>query len=141
MDGHGERTMSRKILAIRFVLVIAYIAAVVLARYLILDKAKTVSFNNSPVQQALNNSFKLSAGYLPIVGKDYSIAGVKYFDGGQWAVVSLKPIGTSADPGTVVLTKQAGGYRAVLGPSNFFQASDTASLPADVANYLEGVAK
>ena len=110
------------------------------ARYFILDRARLVTLSADPLYSALAGSLQSGpyGSYLPVEGKDYTVGSVKYFDNGQWAVVSVVPVGTSSDPSSVVLQKQGKTYRTVIGPSNSFLGTNMAGLPADLVKYLNG---
>jgi hypothetical protein len=105
---------------------------------LILGGARPISLKQDSLTSAVENSFVVSEAnsYLPIDGLDYSISGINYFDNG-WAVAALKPINNLSDPGRVVLRQIGGSYRALIGPSNFFDDNDYAKLPVDVANFIK----
>jgi len=118
---------------------LSFIAIVISGRYVILGRAKIVSLKTDAISSAIEQSFKSSGqgSYAPIEGKDYRIAGVRYFDNNQWVVVAIAPLGTSADSAKTVLQQVGSGYKKVLGPTNFFQDSDLAPLPGDVSIFLK----
>jgi hypothetical protein len=131
--------MIDKRLVNRMAVLIILIAAAIGGRYIILDRAKPVSLKKDSLASAVEVSLAPvnPNSYLPIEGKDYTIGNVNYFQNGQWAVVSLKPIGTSSDPAKLILTKKNGSYQKFIGPSNFFPSSELVSLPNDLVNFLK----
>ena len=130
--------MNRSGVGIRVIVVLVLVLLSLGLRQLILGGARPVSLKQDSLTSAVENSFVVSGAnsYLPIDGLDYSINGINYFNNG-WAVATLKPINNSSDPGRVVLRQVGGSYRALVGPSNFFDDKDYARLPADVVNFIK----
>jgi hypothetical protein len=106
-------------------------------RLLLLQGASPVSLKYDPVADATYKSLRGPGAYTFLEQKDFTITQEKYFQDKKWVVVSLKPIGESADPATVILEDINGNYQKVAGPSNFFQDSDLASLPTEVVNFIK----
>jgi hypothetical protein len=119
-----------------FGVLIILLTGAFLIRSVILDSAAAVSLAQDPLAASVTASLKGSS-YTPILGKDYVIADTSYFEGQQWVVVSIEPVGTSSDAAKLVLKKDNTTYKNILGPSNFFQASDFSALPASVTNFLK----
>ena len=133
----GELIMKRYISL--FIILIVIVASSVVLKNIILGNAKVISLNNDLISGVVSTSLQKTSGstYLPIVNKDFSIGSVHYFDSNNWVVVSLLPVGTSADPGTIVLKDVNGSYQTFFGPANSLQNVDLSSLPADVVTYLK----
>lgn len=74
-------------------------------------------------------------GGIPEAGEDFKITGAKYFDNQAWAVVGVTSIPDN-NPSTLILKKQGGIFRVVLGPGTSFPASAELSMPNDVNAYL-----
>jgi hypothetical protein len=118
------------------------VLASLLARYLITGGATVVSLQTAPplsgiVAQSLFSGTGRTS--LPVPGKDFSLKNLHYFNGRQWAVASVVPIGNNFDPSVVVLERQSGVYRVVLGPGSSFEVTYLKSLPTNVGDYLYGL--
>lgn len=75
---------------------------------------------------------------LPKIGKDYQQK-LRYFDGNDWIVASVTPVGNAITPGVLVLQKQHGLYTVVLGPGSAFPVTAVDAIPTDVAQYLDSI--
>jgi len=109
-----------------------------LSRFLILDRARPVTLKSGGIPAAVEKALQNTSpdSYLAIQGKDYTIKHIQCFEGGQWAVASIKPVGTSSDSGMIVFEQRDGNYHAVLGPGSSFIGANLSSLPTDVAKYI-----
>jgi len=73
---------------------------------------------------------------LPVSGQDYTLSGITYFDNHTWAFAAIKPLSNSMNSSNVVLEKQSGVYKVVLGPGSAFPRTTTLTMPADIAQFL-----
>jgi hypothetical protein len=89
------------------------------------------------VSQSLGNALGASGSgkSLPVLGEDYNLRNVRYFDNNVWAVASVVPT-SQADTTTIVMRKTNGTYQVVLGPGTAFPGSSLQNLPIDVSGYL-----
>jgi len=128
----------KRLIGILLFLVIV-VAATFAGKYIILGKAQVISLKSDPISGVISSSFQSNAGnnYLPILGRDYMIKTTKYFDDGQWAIVSTQPLNGYSDPAIFILKEYSGIYRVVAGPSNDFLTSSVAAMPSDVVQYLK----
>jgi len=127
----------RKLLVTILIIIIA-VPAILFAKYIILDKTSVAILKFDPISGAVSKGLQVSTGtnYLPIAGKDFKINKVVYFDNNTWAVVTIIPVGGSADPATLILEQNSGNYKAVVGPDNSFNGVDLTLVPSDVKNYV-----
>jgi hypothetical protein len=107
------------------------------ARYYILDRAPVVTLQKgalaSTVSQSLTNS---PDNVAPVIGKNYTIQSVTYFDNDAWAVVRINPVNNYASPAVIVLHLQNGSYKTILGPGSSFPSSSAQNVPTTVLYYL-----
>ena len=106
------------------------------ARYVILHRLPVTDLPISQVSTAASQSLTVASGANPIVGKNYTINSVNYFDNGSWAIVNVQPINNYASPATIIMRKQADSYRTVLGPGSNFSSNSVQNLPTPVLYYL-----
>src|SRR5437667_1963738 len=106
------------------VLLVAFIA-VFIGRQILLG-GPTVSLSEAPPLTGIISQSMYSVsgkGSLPIVGKDFNLKNTRYFEGDQWVATSISPVGQRLNAALVVLQKQDGIYRVVLGPGSAFDSS------------------
>lgn len=112
------------------------------ARRQILSGAAPVAFENNPAVAATESALgSPDKSYGLVDGVDYKIEKVNYFDGNQWAVVSITPLNNASDSSLLVLKDVGRIYQVAWGPGNYLSASDTKRLPSDVADYINSGAK
>jgi hypothetical protein len=69
------------------------------------------------------------------MGKDYNLKDTNYFDNNTWLVTRLV-FTNGANDAMVVMKKEQGIFKVVLGPSSIFPDTSLMTLPNDVAIYL-----
>lgn len=131
--------MKRHLLKYMTVVVVAIVLTIII-RIAVLGEAQSVELAPAaPLAGAVARGLgpnSQTSGNLPVAGKDFQISKVKYFDKGQWAVASYKPVNGNFDPGILVMKKINGVYQTMMGPGAFFSVSYTYELPTDVSQYL-----
>jgi hypothetical protein len=92
----------------------------------------------SPLSGVVSQSLGGMSGVsnLPVEGKDYSLS-LQYFDSKTWAVGLIKPLNNSLNASTIVLQKQQGTFKPIIGPASAAPVTQMQSLPTNVANYTE----
>jgi hypothetical protein len=112
----------------------------IFAKAIILQGHPTVNLATAPQPaNAVSVALGPNSGnnYLPVAGRDYTLQDTHYFDHGDWAVTTVKPVSSNADTVYVVLEKINGNYQAVIKPGNLFSSSYFYSLPSELAEYLD----
>lgn len=115
------------------------LGATLIARNLMFGGASYVSLTNDPIGIATSKALESSSkpNYIPVEGKDFTISHVQYFYNQTWAVVNTQSVGSSSDPGTLIMEKINSVYQKVLGPDNSFQGVDFGGIPDQVVNYIK----
>jgi len=100
--------------------------------YVKLDSAPSLS---GQVAQATQSAG--SGDSIPVPGKDFTLADVRYFSDKTWALVSFEPTSNdSFNAGLAILQKKDGIFQVVLGPSSTLPSDYSYSLPPDLDAYL-----
>ena len=124
-----------------FSLLLLVLIAIVV-RVIELGGASFVSLKSAPaLSGAISQSLIVSdpthkRAYAPIIGRDYQIKSSRYFDGQEWAIVSVT---VRKNPGgaIIILRRASRIYKVVLGPGTAFTTTSTQSLPPDVTRALK----
>lgn len=125
--------------ALKIIAIALLIGSMLATGPLVFGKARPVSIKSAPsftgqISQAIISSRDKSL--IPVAGKDYNLAGTRYFEEGAWVVTEMVPTSNNLNTGWVVLQKQGGVYEIVLGPGSSFPSNATHDLPAEVSKYL-----
>jgi hypothetical protein len=126
-------TATKKYTTASLVIIIFFLACL-LVRHQVLKnyyKLKTAPALSSQTSLALSSS----ADKIPEINKNFSITYSKYFDGGNWAIVTLNE-GKNSDKASIILEKINGVYTLVLGPGTNFSSDVLKEMPSSVALYL-----
>ncbi len=130
----------RKILLASLLLVIPLLGAAIIQRAIlggsIIVKLKPAPLLTGQVSQSLGAN---PDGSLPTYGKDYALQ-VRFFDNNVWMVGNIKSLKNTTDTAVIVMEKQGGSYRTMLGPGSAFPLTQVQSLPNDVGAYLSSQA-
>jgi len=119
-------------------IIVALLLLIALAVRPIILGAKLVKLPSAPpltgqVSQAFTSG---DTATLPRQGKDYQLQNTLYFDNRQWVVTTAKALNTTTNDSMLILHRQDGIYKVVMGPGSAFPSTQISVLPADVANYL-----
>jgi hypothetical protein len=103
----------------------------------LLHGASVVSLSSEPALYGQVSQALISAN-TPVLkpNKDYRLQ-VKYFSSNNWAVATILPNNNSLNQGVIILQKQSGVFKVVLGPGSSFPRPILTALPDDVATYLK----
>ena len=127
----GWSAMTKKQLLALLVILILVLVGLHFVRLLILGDVNVPSFKPTPEEASISAMLQKSGS--PV--KDFDVTKDVLVSPG-WHVVWIRPVGSYADLGVVVVKDVGGIYTVELGPGNqFFQAS-IQQLPPSVQYYL-----
>lgn len=130
--------MRKNILIITIPLLILIISLIV--RSAILGGGKSVTLADAPANSGIVAMNIVATGgniNIPQAGSDFNLTNINYFDNDNWIVAKITPTKSSSiTTGIVILQKQDGIYKVMVGPGTAFDNSLLVTLPTDVGKYL-----
>lgn len=136
-----QRNENMRPIVMRGVVLALLLVAALCVRPIVLQGARPVNLPDAPpLAGQVSQAFAVgSSKNLPVMGKDYSVQNIHYFDSHTWLVANIKSLSTDGSDGIIVMQQEGGIYLPMLGPGSAFADTQIISLPADVAAYLTGL--